>query len=202
MQAISRPSATHRGFRLQPVREVPLSVIDDTEGLCEELEFMEHWDFDTLALLEHTQNPLLEIGFSIFSKLGLATHFSIDSTKLRGFLQAVENCYSEHNFYHNSAHAADVACSTVYLTRNGIELCGGISDLEVFALVTSALCHDIAHPGVNNAFLVATSDKLALRYNDQSVLENMHCERTWRILRRDDCNILSTLSAPNVRALR
>ena len=96
-------------------------MIDDTEPLYETLEFLESWDFDVLALLEHTQNPLLEVGYSIFSQLGLASHFGISAVKLRTFLSSVENCYSERNFYHNSAHGADVACSLVFLIRNGVE---------------------------------------------------------------------------------
>jgi hypothetical protein len=48
---------------------------------------------------------------------------------------------------------------------------------------------DFQHPGTNNAFHVATRSELALLYNDQSVLENMHCSEAFRVLRRADCAI-------------
>lgn len=44
-----------------------------------------------------------------------------------------------------------------------------------FALLMAAVCHDVGHPGHNNPFLVESNDPLALKYNDKSPLENMHC---------------------------
>jgi hypothetical protein len=44
-----------------------------------------------------------------------------------------------------------------------------------FALLMSALCHDIGHPGNNNDFEIRTRSDRALLYSDQSVLENFHC---------------------------
>lgn len=53
---------------------------------------------------------------------------------------------------------------------------------ERFALVVSAVCHDIGHPALNNPFLIETGHELAIRYNDKSPLENMHCARLFEIL--------------------
>ena len=52
----------------------------------------------------------------------------------------------------------------------------------IFAALFSALGHDVAHPGRNNAFLVKTKSVLALRYNDVHVLENMHASTLFQIL--------------------
>ena len=52
----------------------------------------------------------------------------------------------------------------------------------IFAALFSALGHDVAHPGRNNAFLVKTQSVLALRYNDVHVLENMHASTLFQIL--------------------
>ena len=49
-----------------------------------------------------------------------------------------------------------------------------MSDMEAAVLLISSMVHDTDHPGVNNLYLVATRDRLALRYNDKSVLENHH----------------------------
>ena len=46
--------------------------------------------------------------------------------------------------------------------------------IELFSAVVGAFVHDVGHTGVNNNFLVQTGSQLALRFNDQSPLENMH----------------------------
>ena len=51
-------------------------------------------------------------------------------------------------------------------------------------LLISAIGHDVGHPGVNNAFLVALNAPLAQLYNDRSVLESFHCAAYSQILRR------------------
>jgi len=38
----------------------------------------------------------------------------------------------------------------------------------------AAAFHDYEHPGVNNPYLIATGDDMALKYNDISVLESHH----------------------------
>ena len=49
-----------------------------------------------------------------------------------------------------------------------------LSNLDLLACLLASVCHDVAHPGFTNKFIIATYDHLALVYNDQSVLENMH----------------------------
>ncbi|KAJ9452187.1 putative 3prime [Diplonema papillatum] len=46
---------------------------------------------------------------------------------------------------------------------------------------------------MNNSYQVNAVTPLAIRYNDQSVLENFHCSCTFDILAVPECNILSHL---------
>ena len=57
----------------------------------------------------------------------------------------------------------------------------GMSKLEIAAILIGALCHDIAHPGVNNLYQVNASTRLAAMYNDISVLENYSCSQTFAL---------------------
>jgi len=50
-----------------------------------------------------------------------------------------------------------------------------------YALLVSSIGHDLGHAGFTNPFLIETSHELALRYNDKSPLENMHCARLFEI---------------------
>ena len=53
----------------------------------------------------------------------------------------------------------------------------------VLAALLAAAVHDVSHPGVSNAFLVATQEALALRYNDRSPLESMHAATAFEVMR-------------------
>ena len=62
-------------------------------------------------------------------------------------------CRSECS-YHNSTHAADVTQALTYVLATD-DLYKSFEPLEVAATITAALIHDVAHPGVSNAFLDA-----------------------------------------------
>jgi 3',5'-cyclic-nucleotide phosphodiesterase len=59
-----------------------------------------------------------------------------------------------------------------------------LGPFDALTLLVSAIGHDVGHPGVNNAFLVALNAPLAQLYNDRSVLESFHCAAYSQILRR------------------
>lgn len=47
------------------------------------------------------------------------------------------------------------------------------------AFLYAALMHDVDHTGRNNMFEINSASKLAIRYNDDSVLENHHSARAF-----------------------
>lgn len=153
------------------------------------------WNFDTLEFSNRCgKEPMLQMGMHIYNDLGLVQTFNIDENVLGEFLRTAEDKYIRENYYHNNIHAADVTNSSMFLLSNGLYKRGSMADIEVLALITASLCHDIAHPGLNNAFLVASKHPLAFKYNDSSVLENMHASTTFVILKNARCNILQTLT--------
>ena len=56
----------------------------------------------------------------------------------------------------------------------------------ICAVITSCICHDYKHPGVNNNYLKETSNNIALTYNDISVLENMHVSEAFKLMNEDN----------------
>jgi hypothetical protein len=66
-----------------------------------------------------------------------------------------------------------------------------LTHVEYFALIVSALCHDLEHPGVNNPFLVSSRSDLATLYNDRSVLENHHCCRAFQLMLHSEIQLVS-----------
>lgn len=161
---------------------------------------VDSWDLDTLSL---DLAELTQVAAFIFfdSKLGAVAgkaHCSVDA--FHRFIGVVQTGYNDQP-YHNYAHACDVL-HTVYrllvLTR-GREW---LSQTDVFALLVSALCHDIGHQGKTNPFLVETKHELALRYNDKSPLENMHCAKLFEICQTDATNIFKRLDVDAQRQAR
>ena len=97
------------------------------------------------------------------------------------FVSSVRGHYRT-NPYHNFRHAFDVTQTCYVYLKKGIMGRQLVSSLDVFALMVSALCHDIQHPGLTNSFQCSARTKLSLTYNDISVLENMHASVTFHLL--------------------
>ena len=182
---------------------VKVTAVDsENADLTAMLERVGEWNFDTLALVKFTAAPLKEVGFCAFRQLGLSDNFNVKSPTLLAFLTRVEAKYRTENFYHNSIHAADVLNSAIFLLCTDAYKSGNFLELEMFGMVVAAIGHDVGHPGLNNAYLVNSMDSIALRYNDRSVLENMHAALTFQILLKSDSNLVADLTKPNYMAFR
>jgi hypothetical protein len=117
------------------------------------------------------------------------------------FLMASRKAYNQFVLYHNFRHVADVLQAMFYfLVQIGTlppyeqgdpptsepksVIAGLLKPFDALTLLIAAIGHDVGHPGVNNAFLVALNSPLAQLYNDRSVLESFHCAAYSQILRR------------------
>ncbi|KAJ1557520.1 cAMP-specific 3',5'-cyclic phosphodiesterase 4C, partial [Cladochytrium tenue] len=132
---------------------------------------------------------------------GLLGRLNINVDKFISGMATIESGYRADLPYHNSIHAADVLHCMNYLVNKPAMRCL-FSDLEIFAIYVAAMIHDFEHPGVNNNFLIASSDRKALLYNDKSVLENHHCAAAFEVLSRPQCAFLSTLDRADYKSVR
>eukprot|EP00927_Polykrikos_kofoidii_P033705 TRINITY_DN28525_c0_g1_i1.p1 TRINITY_DN28525_c0_g1~~TRINITY_DN28525_c0_g1_i1.p1 ORF type:complete len:1190 (+),score=141.67 TRINITY_DN28525_c0_g1_i1:167-3736(+) len=115
-----------------------------------------------------------------------------DPVSMRYFLEAAEAGYTKAP-YHNWFHAVDVTHFVLQLfQRCSVE--AYFSSVDRFGLLTAAICHDIGHQGVNNAFLTETEHELALLYNDKSPLEMMHAAKLFEIVSVPKCSIFAWLA--------
>jgi hypothetical protein len=69
-------------------------------------------------------------------------------------------------------------------------------------MVLATAVHDYEHPGYNNIFLIKTRDKLALRYNDISVLENHHVAASFSLLKIENYDIFHKLNKDDQDEIR
>lgn len=125
--------------------------------------------------------------------------------KLFSFMKAAEEVYLDMP-YHNSRHAADVAMISHWFFQSP-ELQSMMTPLDQFMGLVGACIHDLGHDGVNNLFHVKTQSQVAIRYNDKSVLENMHVSLAFEMMReQEDLDWFSMLTTqfqvdPNQKAL-
>jgi hypothetical protein len=91
--------------------------------------------------------------------------------------------------YHNKTHGADL-CQTinVFLELGGLAELTKVDSYEKLAILIAAAVHDFEHPGVNNVFLTKIQDPIAIRHNDQSVLESHHIAAAFEVMLGDPNN--------------
>ncbi|RGB39716.1 hypothetical protein C1646_802511, partial [Rhizophagus diaphanus] len=115
-------------------------------------------------------------------KLDLVGALNIRKSEMLDFIIDVEKGYYNTS-YHSFLHAVDVVVVLYYMLTD-LGSAKYISSLDAICLLIAGLCHDIGHPGLNNVYQVNARTDLAIRYNDQSVLENYSCDLTMDIINK------------------
>eukprot|EP01086_Lenisia_limosa_P013910 TRINITY_DN43611_c0_g1_i1.p1 TRINITY_DN43611_c0_g1~~TRINITY_DN43611_c0_g1_i1.p1 ORF type:complete len:479 (-),score=104.01 TRINITY_DN43611_c0_g1_i1:6-1442(-) len=147
------------------------SVTDELKLALLKMDF-DMWpynDSELALLLAHIISSVVDI-----------SEFPIDQDSLLRFLREVLSRMRKIPF-HNSRHVFCVAQMTYhFLTK--LEVRDKFSNTERLGLMVAAVCHDLDHPGLTNAYQVASRSKLAMIYNDNSPLENHHCSTALKII--------------------
>ena len=163
------------------------------------------FDFNIFELKKKIgyDNILPIMGFAVLKTLGLADNKIISIKKLKPFLKSVSNSYLKTTLYHNSLHGSDVTQSLMvfFLNSNSEEICE-TTVLDLLGMIISAMGHDLGHPGLNNGFHINASTELGITYNDKSCLENFHSAYLFRIIRKEENNILEKFSVQNYKTIR
>lgn len=161
-----------------------------------ELALIETWNFNPFEL--DSDRNIAAVTFF----LGPQNHgFDVNSKVLSNFIDGMKDGYSKSCAYHNWFHAVDVTHAVARL----MEIFSAplyLKELERFGLLVSAISHDIGHPGLNNTFLIETSHEIALRYNDISPLENMHCAKLFDVLNKPNRNVFEQLTKKQFQEVR
>ena len=184
-------------------RSVPLDLL--VTNHCDEVKGITSYDFDIFELKKKIgyNNVLPLMGYTILKTLGLVENKIITTKKLESFLKTVSDNYLMSTLYHNSLHGADVTQSLLvfFIHSNFEEICE-TTVLDLLGMIVSALGHDLGHPGLNNGYHINASTELGITYNDKSCLENFHSSYLFRILRKEENNILEKFSVQNFKTIR
>ena len=148
---------------------------------------------------QYTDEFLINCAIDMFMHYNLHTIYGIEQTTLHRFLHKVNDLYLSDNYFHNFKHAWSVLHASFQILTHGADKL--LEPLDILAVLISALCHDLRHPGNNNAFELATHSTLSELYNSISsvgsrpILEHHHLTSTLSLL--NESNILMNLSDDN-----
>ncbi|XP_075950970.1 high affinity cGMP-specific 3',5'-cyclic phosphodiesterase 9A-like [Anarhichas minor] len=171
-----------------------MSSLHVTEEVREHLKtpIFDNWQWEEAEMLVLLQVMFIDLDFL------MAFHIQLDV--LQNFLFEVYRHYNNipfHNFRHCFC-VTQMLYGLIWLT----DLRSKISRIDLLIMLTSALCHDLDHPGYNNVYQINAQTDLALRYNDISPLENHHCAVAFGIMTKPECNILKNLSSDQYKHIR
>jgi len=169
----------------------------------------EAWSFDIFELdlacgalpAPATGKTATIVCYYLLEHHGVLEAMEIDRPKMLGWLSAVEDAYLAANPYHNALHAAD-ACVTVNYFLKQPGLARIVQPIDVLSTLIAALVHDLAHPGLNNTYLEATKDALAITYNDVSVLENHHVATAFKLLQPQELDWTKSMKPDDYKDFR
>lgn len=158
-------------------QDAPALLDDIHHGLVQcVLDRVWQWPFNAFTLDTVTGGRSLPVlCVHLFHWYGLVDHFNLDVVRVWKLFSLVEEGYHSTNPYHNSIHATDVT-QAMHCFLQEEKIRKHLTPLETMASLIAAVTHDLDHPGVNQPFLIATSNHLAALYENTSVLENHH----WR----------------------
>ena len=167
------------------------------------LNKVETEDFNIFELDKNSsRKSLLLIGCYIFNRFGF--HNIIQYSMFENWCRKIAQGYNRKNPYHTDLHAGDVTqtCLTFFKIGKVNEL-SKLTQLSKCSLFLSCICHDYKHPGVNNNYLKDSKNILAIKYNDKSILENMHISEAFKLtIDFPNCDIFSGMNSDDYKQMR
>ena len=174
-------------------------------SLSDQMEKIASCDFDIFELNKLlNKKTSIYLAMEILSRLAIVDNGGIPHNILFDFVKEIVSHYDRVKaIYHNDLHAGDVM-QTVYtiFVKGKLNVKMKLSELDIFAILVAALCHDYKHPGTNNAYNINARTKYAMRYNDLHVLESYHISQTFKVLSNKKFNIFQNFSPEEYRISR
>uniref|UniRef100_A0A674PH88 Phosphodiesterase n=1 Tax=Takifugu rubripes TaxID=31033 RepID=A0A674PH88_TAKRU len=133
---------------------------------------------------------LIKAGIRMFFELGVVEKFKVPAETLTRWMYTVRKGYRAIT-YHNWRHGFNVGHTMFCLLQTG-KLRKYYSDLDAFAMVAAAFCHDIDHRGTNNLYQTKSAHPLA-KLHGTSIMERHHLEYSKTLMGEEVLNIFCNL---------
>ncbi|XP_053438713.1 cone cGMP-specific 3',5'-cyclic phosphodiesterase subunit alpha' [Nycticebus coucang] len=138
-----------------------------------------------------TERGLIQCGLRLFFEINAVEKFKVPVEVLTRWMYTVRKGYRSVT-YHNWRHGFNVGQTMFTLLTTG-RLKKYYTDLEAFAMLAAAFCHDIDHRGTNNLYQMKSTSPLA-RLHGSSILERHHLEYSKTLLQDESLNIFQNLN--------
>ncbi|EGR27193.1 hypothetical protein IMG5_200380 [Ichthyophthirius multifiliis] len=159
---------------------------------------LQSWDFP-YDKIENIEDKIRYI-WCMFDLKGYVKQMNIEKDVFYKFMhQCIKEYDKNNNPFHNFQHALAVSHAIFYFLNQKL-LDQYLDTIEQFTLLFSAMGHDVSHTGHTNTFEIATQSKIAIKYNDESVLENHHASSLFKLLYQN--NFLVNLTAEETQNMR
>lgn len=132
---------------------------------------------------DYSHDELIDLSVEIFRYYDLINTFHFTANAASNFFQAVKDLYSNSNDFHNFRHAFGVMHMCFQILLHGGD--SYLDSFDVLAVLVAAICHDVGHPGNNNAFELAIQSDVSKLYahpDEICVLEKYHASETQSLL--------------------
>ncbi|XP_042816698.1 cone cGMP-specific 3',5'-cyclic phosphodiesterase subunit alpha' isoform X2 [Panthera tigris] len=138
-----------------------------------------------------TEHELIRCGLRLFFEINVVEKFKVPVEVLTRWMYTVRKGYRSIT-YHNWRHGFNVGQTMFTLLMTG-RLKKYYTDLEAFAMLAAAFCHDIDHRGTNNLYQMKSTSPLA-KLHGSSILERHHLEYSKTLLQDESLNIFQNLN--------
>ncbi|XP_036192460.1 cone cGMP-specific 3',5'-cyclic phosphodiesterase subunit alpha' [Myotis myotis] len=138
-----------------------------------------------------TEHGLIKCGLRLFFEINVVEKFKVPVEVLTRWMYTVRKGYRSVT-YHNWRHGFNVGQTMFTLLMTG-RLKKYYTDLEAFAMLAAAFCHDIDHRGTNNLYQMKSTSPLA-KLHGSSILERHHLEYSKTLLQDESLNIFQNLN--------
>ncbi|XP_027442961.1 cone cGMP-specific 3',5'-cyclic phosphodiesterase subunit alpha' [Zalophus californianus] len=138
-----------------------------------------------------TEHELIKCGLRLFFEINVVEKFKVPVEVLTRWMYTVRKGYRSIT-YHNWRHGFNVGQTMFTLLMTG-RLKKYYTDLEAFAMLAAAFCHDIDHRGTNNLYQMKSTSALA-KLHGSSILERHHLEYSKTLLQDESLNIFQNLN--------
>lgn len=145
------------------------SLLGVTPGMEAKLwESLDTWSFQPHSF---QTRELVYCSFILLRQCARDSKSTVQENKLLLLVFTLESSYHQVNRFHNFRHAVDVMQAAWQLAKRLLN-----DPLQILLVTLAALGHDVGHPGANNQLLCKYNSPVALHYNQESVLENLHTD--------------------------